>query len=71
MKFAYQIITVSKEEGPFGRIFAKNKSWPKLQEALDELGQDGWDLYMPIYGPFHPKEGSHYCEGFIMKKPLG
>ena len=46
------------------------QSWETLQDALDELGQQGWDLCTTIYGPTRERggPGEHYCEGFILKR---
>jgi hypothetical protein len=70
MKYIYEILQTSRDQGPFGKVSGKNKSWPKLFDGLNELGQDGWELFMPIYGPIHLREAAHYCEGFILKKTL-
>jgi hypothetical protein len=47
-----------------------NQSWETLQAALDELGQQEWDVYTTIYGPTKERggPGEHYCEGFILKR---
>ncbi len=59
-------------EGPFGRITADklNRSWETLQDALDELGQHGWDLCTTIYSATQERggPGEHYCKGLIFKR---
>ena len=43
MSIEYLVVQAVAEDGAFGRIQAPrlNKSWPTLQEPLDELGQHG------------------------------
>jgi hypothetical protein len=47
-----------------------NQSWHTLQEALDELGQQDWDLCTTIYSATRERDapGEHYCEGLILKR---
>jgi hypothetical protein len=72
MYVEYLVLQAEAEQGALARVRAKklNQSWETLQAALDELGQQEWDLYTTIYGP--TKEcggpGEHYCEGFILKR---
>jgi hypothetical protein len=49
-----------------------NQSWETLQAALDELGQHEWDVSTTIYSAMKERSGpgEHYCEGFILKRPL-
>jgi Domain of unknown function (DUF4177) len=72
MYVEYLIVQAVAEEGAFGRVSAPklNKSWETLQEALDELGQQEWDLYTTIYSATreHGGRGEHYCEGLIFKR---
>ena len=72
MYVEYLVLQAIAEEGPFARVTARklNKSWNTLQEALDELGQHGWDLCTTIYSATRETggPGEHYCEGFIFKR---
>jgi hypothetical protein len=72
MHVEYLVLQAVAEDGAFGRISAPklNKSWNTLQEALDELGQQQWDLYTTMYGATreHGGHGEHYCEGLIFKR---
>jgi hypothetical protein len=72
MKVEYLVLQARAENGPFGPVSADKvkQSWETLQEALDELGQQGWDLCTTIYGPTRERSGpgEHYCEGFIFKR---
>jgi hypothetical protein len=72
MSVEYLVLQADAEDGPFARVRAPklNKSWETLQEALDELGQQEWDLCTTIYGPTRERggPGEHYCEGFILKR---
>jgi hypothetical protein len=74
MSVEYLVLQADAELGAFGRVSAQklNRSWETLQEALDELGQQGWDLYTTIYSPTKERNGpgEHYCEGFIFKRSL-
>jgi hypothetical protein len=68
----YLVVQAVADEGPFAHVTARklNKSWNTLQEALDELGQHGWDLCTTIYSATRERggPGEHYCEGFIFKR---
>jgi hypothetical protein len=72
MSVEYLVLRAMVEEGPFGAVSAQklHKSWETLQEALDELGQQAWDLSTIIYSATreHGGRGEHYCEGFILKR---
>jgi hypothetical protein len=72
MPIEYLVLQADPEQGPFADVSAPklNQSWPTLQEALDELGQHGWDLYTTVYSPTRERGGAgeHYCEGFILKR---
>jgi hypothetical protein len=72
MSVEYLVLQADAEQGPFARISAQklNKSWETLQDALDELGQQGWDLCTTIYSATRERgsSGEHYCEGFIFKR---
>ena len=74
MPVEYLVLQATAEEGTFGRVRAEklHRSWKTLQEALDELGQQDWDLYTTIYAPTKERggPGEHYGEGFIFKRPL-
>jgi hypothetical protein len=68
----YLVLQAEAEHGALARVRAEklNQSWETLQAALDELGQQEWDLYTTIYGPTKERgcPGEHYCEGFILKR---
>ena len=51
MAIEYLVLRAEAEDGPFARVTVHklNQSWETLQEALDELGQQGWDLCTTIY----------------------
>jgi Domain of unknown function (DUF4177) len=72
MYVEYLVVQAVAEDGAFGRISAPklHKSWNTLQEALDELGQQEWDLYTTIYSATreHGGRGEHYCAGLIFKR---
>jgi hypothetical protein len=72
MAVEYLVLRAEAEDGPFARVTAHklNQSWETLQEALDELGQQGWDLCTTIYSATkeHRSPGEHYCEGFIFRR---
>jgi hypothetical protein len=72
MAVEYLVLHAEAEAGPFARVTAHklNQSWETLQAALDDLGQQAWDLCTTIYSPTreHRGPGEHYCEGFIFKR---
>jgi hypothetical protein len=72
MAVEYLVLQAEAEEGPFARVTAPklHQSWDTLQAALDDLGQDGWDLCTTIYSATreHRGPGEHYCEGLIFKR---
>ena len=72
MPVEYLVLQAEAEEGTFARVRAEklHQSWKTLQEALDELGQQEWDLYTTIYAPTKERggPGEHYGEGFILKR---
>jgi hypothetical protein len=72
MYVEYLVLQTAPEDGPFSHVSAPklNKSWDTLQEALDELGQQEWDLCTTIYSATRERSGpgEHYCEGFIFKR---
>jgi hypothetical protein len=72
MAVEYLVLQAEAESGPFARVTApkRHQSWETLQAALDELGQDGWDLCTTIYSATreHRGPGEHYCEGLIFKR---
>jgi hypothetical protein len=72
MSVEYLVLQAEAEQGAWGRVRAEKlkQSWETLQAALDELGQQEWDLYTTIYGPTKERggPGEHYCEGFIFKR---
>jgi hypothetical protein len=72
MTIEYLVLQAPPEQGPFASVSAAKvrQSWDTLQDALDELGQQGWDLCTTIYSPTRERgsPGEHYCEGFIFKR---
>jgi hypothetical protein len=72
MSVEYLVLQAGAEEGTFARVTARklNRSWETLQEALDELGQQEWDLCTTVYSATRERggPGEHYCEGFIFKR---
>jgi hypothetical protein len=72
MSVEYLVLQAEAEAGSFARVTAhkRHQSWETLQAALDELGQDGWDLCTTIYSPTREQggRGEHYCEGLIFKR---
>jgi hypothetical protein len=72
MTIEYLVLRALPEQGPFAAVSADKvkQSWETLQDALDELGQQGWDLCTTIYGPTRERSGlgEHYCEGLIFKR---
>ena len=47
MSIEYLVLQAEVPDGPFAHVTAHklNQSWATLQEALDELGQQGWELW--------------------------
>jgi hypothetical protein len=72
MAVEYLVLQAGAEEGTFARVTAPklNRSWDTLQDALDELGQEEWDLCTTVYSATKERggPGEHYCEGFIFKR---
>jgi hypothetical protein len=72
MAVEYLVLQAEAENGPFARVTAHklHQSWETLQEALDDLGQQAWELCTTIYSATreHRGPGEHYCEGFIFKR---
>jgi hypothetical protein len=72
MIIEYLVLQAEAEQGALARVRVEklNQSWETLQAALDELGQQAWDLYTTIYGPTKERggPGEHYGEGFILKR---
>jgi hypothetical protein len=72
MSVEYLVVQAEAQDGPFARVTAHklHQSWETLQAALDELGQQGWDLCTTIYSATreHRGPGEHYCEGLIFKR---
>ena len=68
----YLVLQADAEHGPLARVRAQklNQSWKTLQEALDELGQQDWDLCTTIYSATRERgaPAEHYCEGVILKR---
>jgi hypothetical protein len=72
MAVEYLVLQAEAEAGPFARVTAHklHQSWETLQAALDDLGQQAWELCTTIYSATreHRGPGEHYCEGFIFKR---
>jgi hypothetical protein len=72
MAVEYLVLQAEAQDGPFAHVTAHklHQSWETLQAALDDLGQQGWDLRTTIYSATreHQGLGEHYCEGFIFKR---
>jgi hypothetical protein len=72
MVIEYLVLHAEAEHGALARVRAEklHQSWETLQAALDELGQQAWDLYTTIDGPTKARggPGEHYGEGFILKR---
>ena len=72
MAVEYLVLQADAEQGALARVRAEklNQSWATLQEALDELGQQEWDLCTTIYSATKERSGpgEHYCEGLILKR---
>jgi hypothetical protein len=72
MVIEYLVLHAEAEQGALACVRAekRHQSWETLQAALDELGQQAWDLYITIDGPTKERggPGEHYCEGFILKR---
>jgi hypothetical protein len=66
------VLQAEAEHGALAHVRAEklHQSWETLQAALDELGQQAWDLYTTVYGPMKARggPGEHYGEGFILKR---
>jgi hypothetical protein len=72
MSVEYLVLQAEAEQGALARVRAEklNRSWETLQAALDELGQQAWDLYTTIDSPTKERggPGEHDCQGFILKR---
>ena len=70
MQTEYLVLEAFPDKGPLANVRSRKlaKSWQTLQEALDELGPDGWDINTCIYGPTGSQRGQ-FCEAFILSKP--
>jgi hypothetical protein len=72
MSVEYLVLQADAQDGPFARVTAHklHQSWETLQAALDELGQQAWDLSTTIYSATREQSGpgEHYCEGFMFKR---
>ena len=66
MSIEYLVLRADAEDGPFAGVTAHklNQSWETLQEALDELGQQGWDLCTTITAP---RENTGVLESIIAR----
>jgi hypothetical protein len=49
MSVEYLVLQAEAEQGALARVRAEklHQFWETLQAALDELGQQAWDLYKP------------------------
>jgi hypothetical protein len=65
MVVEYLVLHAEAEHGALARVRAETR-----QAALDELGQQAWDLYTTLDGPTKARggPGEHYGEGFILKR---
>jgi hypothetical protein len=72
MVIEYLVLHAEAEHGALARVRAEklHQSWQTRQAALDELGQQAWDLYTTIDGPTKARggPGEHYGEGCILKR---
>jgi hypothetical protein len=72
MVVEYLVLHAEAEHGALARVRAekRHQSWETRQAALDELGQQAWDLYTTLDGPTKARggPGEHYGEGFILKR---
>ena len=72
MVIEYLVLHAEAEHGALARVRAekRHQSWETLQAALDELGQQEWDVYTTIYGPTKDRgvPGEHDGEGLIFKR---
>jgi len=72
MSIEYLVVNTFPDLGPQSKVRSKKmaKTWDSLQEALDELGLEGWDLQTCIYGPTGERDmqGDHFCEAFIFRR---
>jgi hypothetical protein len=52
MPVEYLVVEAYPEFGPLRNVKSKKleKRWESLQEALDELGSQGWELSETVYG---------------------
>jgi hypothetical protein len=72
MTIDYRVLQTLPQQGPFAVVSAHklNQSWNTLQEALDELDPQGWDLCTTIDSPTRETggPGEHSCEGLMLKR---
>ena len=64
----YEVLEVlDSGRGALKNVRSKyDKSPDTLQDALDELGAEGWRLTTNIYGPARAgRQGNHHCEGLF------
>jgi hypothetical protein len=71
MAIEYVVLQTLPEKGPLASLTADevHQSWETLQDALEEVGQRGWELCTTLYCPTQERDGpgEYYCEGFILK----
>lgn len=54
-----------------GLVRSDDESWGSLDEALNELGETGWEIATPVYGPTSGTvyKGDHWLEALILRAP--
>jgi len=66
----YKILRLDdRRSGPLkGIVRSDNESWNSLEEALNELGETGWEIAIPVYGPVPGREhqGDNWLEAIIL-----
>lgn len=66
----YKILRLdNRRSAPLGSVVTSdNESWNSLEDALNELGEAGWEIATPVYGPVPGREhqGDNWLEALIL-----
>ncbi len=54
-----------------GVVRSDDEFWDSLEDALNELGEAGWEISTPVYGPTSGSvyKGDHWLEALILRAP--
>ena len=53
-------------------VWTADKRWDSLEEALNDLGREGWKIETPVYGPVPGRghEGETWLEAVVLAKEV-